>query len=220
VVGRLDVPLGNTAELTKRLLQRRDEDVWSKNLLNNEKAWNAVLAEAQDKWLELKSSGEQARLKSLKPGDIRGLGALIRSLPQQGAQEREIEAWIKDQAWKALLNKVFEEWPELEAHRAEMMKIGADQWEALIGRIQAKGSIYGLAGLRILEPVIGDPALATNMKSADGKVDSGNPEQVEAFLTQYFGPSPRQVEKDVEKLTEGGEKGKNLTVEEVSASRI
>jgi SecD/SecF fusion protein len=214
-VAPLEVPRGNTAELVNRILQRRDEAVWSKNLLNEPKAWNAVLAEAQDKWLELKYANEQARLKALKPGDVRGLAKVILSLPGQGAQDPVVEAWIKAQAWKELINKVLEEWPELEPHRKEMLEIGADQWEALVGRIQARGSVIGLAGLRVLDPLIGEPALSVDMKAADGKVNSGDPRQVEAFLNKYYGPSPRQVEKEVEKLTEGGEKSKDLTVEEV-----
>jgi SecD/SecF fusion protein len=225
-VGRLEVSRGNTTELTKRILQKRDEAVWSKNLLNNEAAWHRVLANAQEKWLELKYyANDQARLKALKPGDVRGLAKVILSLPQHGGEQQVVEAWIKDQAWKELLNKVLDEWPELKNYRDDFLGsdkledknpgIGADQWEALIGRIQAKGSVIGLAGLRVLEPVIGEPALSNVMKSKDGKVSSGDPAQLEAYLNQYFGPSPRQVEKDVERLTEGGEKGKDLTVEEV-----
>jgi SecD/SecF fusion protein len=225
-VGRLEIPRGNTTELTKRILQKRDEAVWSKNLLNNEAAWKRVLDNAQEKWLELKYyANDQARLKNLKPGDIQGLEKIILDLPQHGGERQVVEAWVKDQAWKELLYKVLEEWPELQPYREDFLGsdkledrnpgIGADQWEALIGRIQARGSVIGLAGLRVMEPLIGEPALSDNMKSKDGKIASGDPSQVESFLNKYFGPSPRQVEKDIEKLTEGGEKGKDLTVEEV-----
>jgi preprotein translocase subunit SecD len=37
-VAPLEVPRGNTTELVNRILQRRDEAVWSKNLLNDPKA--------------------------------------------------------------------------------------------------------------------------------------------------------------------------------------
>src|SRR5262249_33377208 len=212
-VGKLDVGRGKMQELVDRIQIRRAEKVWREQLFASDTAWKSLLNKAQDRWLDLKADPTfKAQLEKIKPGRVRELIELVEKLPGS-PPEREVESWVKKQAWEELLDRAQQRWPALRQSREELEKISPDRVEELVGRIQTLGNVYAQAGLTVLEPVLGQVPLADDPQAKEKHfVD---PKEVEDFVSKNYGPSARAIERTIEERYTAGERGKDLTVEEV-----
>src|SRR5207244_416230 len=110
--------------------------------------------------------------------------------------------------------------PILEERRAAFERIPADSIEELVGRVELKGDFVGQGFLNVIEPLLGEDVLKDRFVQYDEalKKDPGaflDGEKVKQFVLDYYGPSPRMIEADVETFYKTSGLKRDLTFEEV-----
>ena len=127
-------------------------------------------------------------------------------------KNKEIEAWFKQQAWRKVVNEVLKQHPILEERRASFERIPADAIDELVGRVELKGDFMGQAFVNVIEPMAGDDLLKALKKHPAGFLSGA---EVREFVLEYYGPSPRMIEADIEAFYKEHRLKRDLTFEKV-----
>ena len=136
------------------------------------------------------------------------------------AKNKEIDAWVKQQAWHKMIGMLLEKWPVLNDRKAAFERIAPDAVDELVGRVQCKGDSIGQAFLTVVEPLVGrdllkDKSVDDDKALAKEPSDFPSGKVVRDFIEQYYGPSPASIEKKIEAVNQDTGYGRDLTVEEV-----
>jgi SecD/SecF fusion protein len=209
---RLEVPRGKIQELAERIHQGLAEKTWEKKLLGTKEAWKKLLDNALDEqWPELDAKVVRPKLDKLAVGDIQPLVTQLQRELGGSTTERAVEAWVKQQAWRALQARALERWPDLKPHKEAMERISQDSNEQLATFIQTKGSVIGQAMLATLEPLLGRDVLRVGNESKDF-VDQ---ETASKFIQDNYGPSLQAITDQIADIYRASGLARDLTVEEV-----
>jgi SecD/SecF fusion protein len=156
---------------------------------------------------------------------LRQLVADVKSRVDDYAKEKEIDAWFKQQAWHKMIGLLLQQWPSLSDRRAAFEKLAPDAIDELVGRVECKGDTVGQAFLTVIEPMTVEPRSGQDMLK-DRYVDSDSDlakdatafisaRKVRDFIREYYGPSPADIERDIEAVNKDTGYSRDLTVEEV-----
>ncbi len=180
--------------------------------------------------LTLAAAGERMNVPlALRPYTAETLPQLIKDVKKRiddFSKEREVDSWFKQQAWHALVEKMFQKWPSLaevekqaltlaktdeEKKQAPFANIAPDSFDELIGRAEVKGASIAQAFLNALQPMLGDKIItATGEK---GRFLDRT--EVAKFVRENYGYSLKSIEDKIDKSNKASGRGKDLTVEEV-----
>jgi SecD/SecF fusion protein len=184
-------------------------------------------------------------LKPLEPTSLRGMIEEAKKRVNDFAKEREVEAWFKAQAWNRLVELLWEklvapklaqdieraapnevkDWAKKSEaekkeaiqkrkdaifadRKAHLLNTLPDSFEELAGRAVVKGGSIAQAFVETLQPVMGSPLLTNKQEFVDrGEADK--------FITDYYGPSLKSIQDEIEAINKDIGRGRDLTVEEV-----
>jgi SecD/SecF fusion protein len=202
---------GKVQELADRIHQQLALKVWDQELFKNAADWKALLARAQDRWVALQEEPKQKELEKLQPGNVQQLVDVLQRELRTEASEKEIDTWVKSQAWEQMINRALAKWPQLNERKAEFKSIPPDNFDELVGRIQTQGNVIAQAALRTAQPLLGADVLAP---TKDGKYFVSRAD-AEKFVQENYGPSRRAIEQQIEDAYQATGYSRDLTGEEV-----
>jgi SecD/SecF fusion protein len=148
-------------------------------------------------------------LRKLKPGDLKGFREIISNEfeLEEFVPNPSIPTWLKEQAWNTLVQRIRQQKQWSTITKEDLEGIAADSFEELIGRIEAKGSVFTQAALETLRPLLGTHPVSQGLNDR---------KEIEDFIAANYGPTAKEIEAAIKEAT-GGEEGssRDLTVEEV-----
>lgn len=206
----LEVGRGRINDLAETIHLRLSEAVWEKNVFKGD-AWEELLkkAESREDWIILQKKENKEKLAELPKGDLDALVEFIRRTVGGTTTENLIQLWVKDQAWKDLLERARQKWPELDAHAKEMERIPRDSYEQLVTFIQMKGNVVNQAAVTALQPLLGDDFVKVKSK------DFIDRKEITDFIEKYYGPSLESITREIQARYDLGGQSRDLTSEEV-----
>jgi SecD/SecF fusion protein len=202
---------GKVQELADRIHQQLAEKVWNQELFKDQKDWKTLLTHAQDRWVTLQDEPRQKELDKLPVGNVQELVSFLQRDLRGETSEKEIDTWLKAQAWEQMINRVLAHWPQLNERKEEFTSIPPDNFDELVGRIQTQGNVIAQAALRTLQPLLGSDVVSP---TKDGKYFIKRDDAVK-FVEKYYGPSRRGIEEQIEEAYQATGRTRDLTVEEV-----
>jgi len=208
----LEVGRGRVNELAETIHLRLSEEIWENKLFKAQPAWDDLLKKAQSKedWVVLQTKPEVAKeLFKLPAGDLKQFVEFVRRSVGGTTTDNLVELWVKDQAWKDLLENARKKWPELQQHATEMDRIPRDSYEQLVTFIQAKGNVINQAAISALEPLMGKQFIAENSKQFNKR------KEIVDFIEANYGPSLDEITKEIQERYRQSGATRDLTLEEV-----
>jgi SecD/SecF fusion protein len=214
----IDASRGKVQELTDHIHQQLALKVWDQVLFNKEKDWEALLNKAGERWELLNEADKKKLLNELPKGKVQPLVDLLYRELRGETSEKEIDTWIKSQAWEQMIRRALVKYPQLEKRKQEFLTdrgpaIPPDNFDELVGRIQTQGNVIAQAALRTASPILGSDVLTPfNGKDEKFFIDRKEAEQ---FVEENYGPSRLAIEHKVEEAYQASGHSRDLTGEEV-----
>ncbi|MBX9678065.1 MAG: protein translocase subunit SecD [Gemmataceae bacterium] len=219
----VDVPRGRTLELVDRIQIAKSQKIWDEKLFSNPETFKRAKTYSIEYWAELDPNvGTADRKMELAEGwqKLEGLKAdrlekftlfLRKELAPYDVNDKSIDIFVKKLAWNELIERVKAnpEWKGLNLPKEELAKIPPDATEQLIALIQGRGTPLGLAGITVIEQVLGNGIFPKGEDNIDR-------ESILAFVNENYGPSGTEILRDITKASgKTDSESKDLTVEEV-----
>ncbi|MFO0865233.1 MAG: protein translocase subunit SecD [Gemmataceae bacterium] len=219
----VDVPRGRTLELVDRIQIAKSQKIWDEKLFSNPQTFKRAKEYSINYWAELDPNvGNAERKKELAEGwkkledskneRLKNFTQFLRKeLSPFDVNDKSIDIFVKKLAWNELIERVKAnpDWKNLNLPKEELAKIAPDATEQLIALIQGRGTPLGLAGITIIEQVLGTGIFPKDEDNIDR-------ETILAFVNENYGPSGNEILRDISKASGvSGSESKDLTVEEV-----
>ena len=213
-----DASRGKVQELTDRIHQQLAMKVWEQKLFNNSKDWKKLLDETEERF-NIQEEPRKKELDKIPVGHVQQFVDQLYKDLRSESSENEVDTWIKTQAWKQMIERALEKWPQLNQRRDQFLSaeegkeipvIPPDAFDEMVGRIQTEGNVVAQAALHSVQPLVGADILTPK----DGKYFIDRKE-AEKFVEDNYGPSRRAIENEIAKAYQATGHTRDLTVEEV-----